>query len=787
LPLLQDKSNAYAPHLCVTAEGVFALHPAKGITKKRNTKPALLGLQGVEMTNNQITRVLLLSTAMQLLAVGGFAAQAQDTGTVALETIVVTAEHRVERAQSTPLSITALSGDRLESQGVVNIGALSTEVPSLHSDSSGQVFLRGIGSTNLNETGDPAIAAQIDGIYLARAASLNALFFDLNRVEVLRGPQGTLYGRNATAGVINIITNRPNTEALSGSASLQYGNYDALQASGVVNIPVTDTLAIRGAFQTSRHGSYTKNTNPLGSNANDQDDNGGRLSALWKPVSWFDWYISVDVLHRGGYAAFNASSNSSAAVDLVTGSPEHPRTINSPLATNMDDMYQGLTSEMNFEVGPGRLTYLTGYRTERRDERGQNLQNNDTYFATSFHNREHELTNELRYAIELENFHWVTGLYSFDEHNSIDFRVGSPSAWLTSGTIRQFLQPKVGAESQAIYSQATYDLTSKLHLTAGIRYTKDHKYRYGHIYLINAGSGAVASTVTTENANFKYDNLSWRGGVSYDIDENIMAYFNMATGYKAGGYFDGDQSSLGDLISYRPEKLQSYEGGVKSQFWNNRIQLNVTAFLYAYHDFQVSSQVMIGTPAQQAGATVNAQRARIWGFELENKTLLTDADEFDATISYLNGRYTEFYLLNGDSFSNAGLAATAARIPANFSNTKMANSPTWSGTISLQHDFRVSTGDLIARVQSHFEADNWLEYHHFSGTLQPGFTRTDISLEYTPKDSRWSISAFIRNIEDDAVKTYALPEVPSTAATPSVYSVQYAAPRLFGVRVNANY
>jgi iron complex outermembrane receptor protein len=702
-----------------------------------------------------------------------------------VDDIVVTAQRRSETALRTPLAITAVRGEELTSRGVTSLATLSALAPSLHADSSGQTFMRGIGSTNLNETGDPALAIQLDGIYLARVAALNGVLYDVSRVEVVRGPQGTLYGRNATAGAINIINNRPVIGELSGQVALEAGNYNSLKANGFGNIPISDSLALRVAIQTVSHGAYVKNKNPAGNNAYDQDDKAARVSLLYKPSDDFNIYLAADTLRRGGLAGFTANSNSSAVVDEVVGVPAHPRTFNSPIVTNQDDRYYGAVGEMNWRLGPGTLTFLSGYRTERRDERSRNLQANDTWNAIRYLNRESTFSNELRYGFNAASFQGVVGLYSFNERNSVNLRSGTPAAFFASpgAGAREFDSPYVRARSRAIFGQGTLTVAPGLRITAGGRSTWDRKARTGTINTVNGYTGALISLVGLNYADVKFTNFSWKAGLEYDLAPQVIVYANAAPGYKAGGYFDGDGRVVNN--QFKPEHLMSYEAGLKGRLLDNALTVSMSGFLYDYRDFQVSSQVLVG--GQPAGATVNAQKARLWGLELEGQLRPTPNDQFGFTLGYLNAKYTRFDLPNGDSFSNAGLPASAPRVPVSFTGTTMANSPRFNGTVNYQHIFDLG-GDskLIPRAEVHFESGNWLEYHHFASSFQKGWTKTDLTLTYQA-GSKWSLAAFVRNLEDANVKTYALPSVPATVSPVTVTSIMYAPPRLIGMRASVNF
>lgn len=712
------------------------------------------------------------SFAAAMSSTSTYAQVGEDDAPVALEEIIVTAERRSENLQKTPLAVTAVTGEQLESQGINNLADLGAQVPGLQTGPSGQVFLRGVGSTNLNETGDQAVAYHIDGIYVPRAQSAAALFYDVERVEVLRGPQGTLWGRNATVGAINVISRRP-TNSFEGSASVDAGNHGSVIMNGTLNVPVSDMLAFRAALQTNRHDGYIDNINPNVNDGYDQDDRSARVSMLFKPLDTLSIYLSADYLRRNGAVVVTGGSNSSAAILERVGfaSDVWKQTFNIP--TSMNDKYSNLTSEVNWEVAGGTVTYLGGYRTEKRDEYAQSYQANGTSQPTWFVNDESAQSHELRYAGDVGRFKWVTGLYYFAEKNNVDFRVN-----LYSGTGRQFYQPFVRARSSAAFGQGTYSVTDTLRLTAGVRYTKDHKARIGQINVLT--NGVATSVATINQADYDWNATNWKVGVDYDLTPSAMAYFNAGTGYKAGGYFDGLPPN-----SYEPEKLMAYEAGVKSRFFDDRVQLNASAYLYDYQDFQVSSQIFL-TPTIPAGATVNAEKARIKGLDLESKFSLTANDRLDLTLGWLNARYTSFYLPNGDGFSNAGLAATAPRVPVDFSGTEMAKAPEWTVNLGYEHSWDLGSGaTLSARVQSHYESHKYLEYHHFAFNEQDAYTKSDLSVTYAAPEDVWSLMAYVRNIENDEVKTSAFP-LP-LAGGPQYTASMYAPPRLYGARVSVKF
>ncbi|MEE3623856.1 TonB-dependent receptor [Nitrospirillum sp. BR 11752] len=690
-----------------------------------------------------------------------------------LEDIVVTAERREETTQRTPIAITAFSGDTLQQRGVSSSTDLNNMVPGLAVGNNGgsvQIAIRGIGSTNDTEVGDPAVAFNVDGVYMARSRAAIGALYDVDRIEVLRGPQGTLYGRNATAGSINVITKRP-SDKFEGNASLDYGNYNSLQTSGMLNVPLTDTLAVRAAFQTSRHDGYTNNGRS--SNFNDEDTQAGRLQIQLKPSETFKALLSLDVFHEGGVGYANGPIGQYAKF----GSPyTFPMSADGSL--NHTNKGVGLTTD--WDLGFATLTYVGSYREDTDRTHGGSTQSgtcqapSGPYCAsTIFRSDENQTSHELRLANSDGPLKWVAGLYYFKENNDVLFAL-DPVAGITS---LAFVQPKVSEESKAAFAQATYSLTDSLRVTGGLRYTEDAKARtgateaFGHI----VGNTYVGgSALYLNDADLSWNSTNWKAGAEYDLAPDSMLYASVGTGYKAGGYGDGQPPNNNP---YQPEKLTAYEVGLKNQFMDKRLQLNLTGFYYDYRDFQVSA---IGQVAGQASTvTVNAGTAEVYGVEVEGAALLTGSDRVDGSVSYIHARYTDFILATGDVFHPNSAAV--------YTGNRLAKSPEWTINLGYQHMWDLASGAMItARVDSVYVGDQNLDYRNFAVTEQKAYTKTNLSLAYDDADRRWRVMAYVRNLENNAVLVVANPDT-NGSGNRLAGSGAYAPPRTYGVRVSANF
>jgi len=689
---------------------------------------------------------------------------------VTIQEVVVTAERRAETVQKTPLAITALTPESLRTLGVTSATSLNSLVPGLEIGGNGggslDIFIRGIGSTNDTEVGDPAVAFNVDGVYMARSRSANGLFYDIDRIEVLRGPQGTLYGRNATAGAINVITKQP-TDSFAGAASVEVGDYGEFLTSGMVNVPVYDKLSLRAAFQTSRHDSYSDN------GYNDEDSQAGRVQALFKPTDNFSALLMLDRFQSGGVGAVSAPLGE---YSLAGDSPYH-FAVSAPGSNRQVD--QGVTLTLNWQLSFATLTYVGSYREDDVNLIQGSADNTALgcvaatggapCTSTNFQSREDSTSHELRLAGSTDRLKWVAGLYYFHEHNNV-FAGIYPIAGINS---LAFVQPDVSEESKAAFAQATYSVTDRFRLTGGLRYTDDTKARTGATMAFGSVVGysyVGGFPLYLNNASYQWRKVNWKAGAEYDITSTSLAYASVGTGYKAGGYGDGPPS---DNHEYGPENLTAYEVGVKNTFLDHRLLLNLSGFYYDYEDFQVTGLGVVA--GQPSSVTVNAQKAELYGVELEGAAVLTEHDRIDGNVSYLHSDYTKFVLAGPDSFGRT-----------TYTGEPLAHTPSWSLNGGYQHTFDLGEhGRLTARLQERYVSEQNLDYHNFAVTRQGAYSKTDLTLTYDSPDRKWDVMAYARNLENRAVLVYAAPDAQNANSLGG--SGTYAPPRTFGVRADARF
>jgi len=674
-----------------------------------------------------------------------------DDGAAVLEEVVVTAQKRAENLQSVPVAVSAATGEELQRQGVIDVMALQNIAPGVQVSSTAlgqQISIRGITSTNSTEVGDPAVAFHADGVYQGRPRSSSGAFYDIDRIEVLRGPQGTLYGRNATAGSVNLISSKPKQDVFEASAGLETGNYDLFSATGMVNVPITSELAFRTAFKTYEHSGYTDNS--PSKDANDDDSRAARAHLLWAPTE------SISVLLSGDYydnSRIGAQSNPlpiagdayTFPIDNTAGNPHN------------DQKQHGGSLTFNWDVGPGTLTYIGAYRDDELISTGPSSTSAVPAAVTL---RQNQQSHELRMGGETGALKWLGGAYYYDEGQSVDVAIPiGPS-------VLGFIQRPVKAESYAVFTQETYSITPELRLTGGLRYSKDKKSRLGGVYVDGI-------QISPNIAADEWNATNYRVALDWDVTDASLLYGSVTTGYKAGGYMDGVPPN-----TYGPEHLTAFEVGSKNRLADDRVQLNLSGYYYDYKDFQVTSLGLLfpdNPSSPVVSRTTNAKKAVSYGAEAELIFLVTQRDRVNASASWLHAKYDDLRLSSVDLFGNT-----------DYSGNRLVGAPDYSATLGYEHTWVFSSaGSLAARGQMQYTAEQDFDYRNFALTRQGGYTTANANLVYTSADERWSLELWGRNLTD---KTYLVSAAPDTnPANQNTGTGYLAVPRTYGARVAVHF
>lgn len=740
-----------------------------------------------------------------LLAAHGLAAQQADEGVPA--EIVVTATRTETPASKTPVTLTVVTGEELYSAGVTDPTQLDDLVPGVSLDrgiSGVQITIRGVTSQDVSEKGDSSVAFMLDGIDIARATAQDVSFFDLARVELLRGPQGTLYGRNTTGGVINVISQKPQLGQFSASFDGTYGDYDTQQGTGVLNFPVSEHIAIRAAMNYDRRDNYVRAGAGWEAPLDPFKDNlSGRISALFDldrgelilrsdyssqrgvPVSVVpasNFYSNFDISpptpastarltpdYTGSGRSANALMTLNSAFPFPAGSP--------PPLDRADDSW-GIMADFSYDTGWMKVNYLGSHRGMVQDDDGASVFGYSFApgilppFASANHvgTSQWQTTQELRFSSTgAGRMNAQGGFYYFEEENYLDTIYHSGPDLLIFVTDPD---APVKAESWAPFGQATYGITDTLRLTGGVRYTHDMKSQGGASDIcLSTACTAPGDSVSPNIAKGTWGRTTWRGGVDYDLNGASLLYAVYSTGYKAGGFNDGCASGTSGcpaalglphyVLYYKPETLTSYEAGLKTRLLADAVHMNLAAFHYEYGNLQL---LHLNSSATESEVT-NAAQAKVDGIELESILNPTPSDRFELDDYWLNARYANYPIVG----------------TLNWSGRKLDRSPTDQGMLAYTHTFRLSNGgDFDARIHCRISDHYFLsDYNVFDQFRVPGFVKTDLLVVYRAPRERWYLQGFVNNIENRITVTY--------IAVSGLANAQFADPRTFGGRVGVKF
>jgi len=742
---------------------------------------------------------------------------------VQLEEIVVTAQKRSEVLSKVPIAISAFDQKSMEKVGTTSLSESTSLVPNLQS-STGGLAIRGIGTTSISSTA-PTVAMHVDGIYNDDDARGRTSQWDVERVEVLRGPQGTLYGRNATAGVVNFITAKPSEEFEAfGDVSYRNGNEKLLRL--VVNQPVSETLGLRLAASYTQGDGLQKNPVPGETNGGVVDYGLARLAARWTPTDAILWDANVEYTkddNEPGVAQedwYASKPNRQTAIVYPSGrSPKevapYPPGVEqfgsfAERNRNNADTYS-LRSSLRYEFNEQwALTWLTGH--SRRDNRfnshnlplvqvDHTLRGNDSRLESSVQSHELDLN------FEGEAVRGVGGLYYFRKKSREDRIL---HLWTPSGSAGPESPPQMEqaidlaeqsfapnySQSQAIFGQLTFDVAEQLRLTGGLRYTRDQselgagrqifcpfaEYRDPDDppsltcqLLDQSGAfGGIFGPSPLPAAKRDWEALSWKLIADYDITPDLLSYATVSTGYKQGSI--ASRSARG-VEPVEPETNTNYELGLRAQLFDGAANLNLTAFWMNYVDLQVStSRLVNGAPAL---ALANAAEARIRGIEAELSWQLTEHDRIDSYITYLDAVIL--------SWPNAPDPLRGAAFVFDAAGKHPSGAPEWTFRLGYTRNVDLgSWGTLTPTLSTYYASESYAHYTNGPQDVNAAYWRSDAFLRYDTPERRFSVDLFVNNIEDHQTKAYVfafLTEATDTEPGGGVQWAFYTPGRIMGLRL----
>lgn len=686
-----------------------------------------------------------------------------DASSVQAADIVVTAQKRSERLVDVPIAITAVAGEQLASSGVTATQQLGQVVPGLRLDLSGgfsQPTLRGIGSSVAGPGLSASVATYVDGIYRPSQLSSNFELADIESVQVLKGPQGTLFGRNATGGAILVTTRDPSfTTDVRGKIS--YARFNDIRTSLSASTGITDQIAVGISGQYRHTDGFVTNIFTGDDDFGKADNWNIRGKVLFNASDAVSFLLTlehnqIDDNSSNAYNAYQgrASANdpavvaaldpSGAAVDIPT--QRGVVSLNAPTAFKVNTDRATLRSK--FELGSMTLTSYTGYQDEKVTIRQDYDATRLVQFESFFQPKQKTFSQEFNLASDTNGpLSWVAGLYYFWDDSNFPFY----NARFDNSPVVNVFDIGVKTESWAAFADATYDVTDRLHITLGGRYSKD-KLRE-HFEFIGAVPRTEAST--------SFDSFTPRAVIRYGLADNSNVYASVSKGYKSGAY----NAAGGSTDPVDPEKITAYEIGFKTS--QARWRLETSAFYYDFKNLQVNRF------QGAASVLVNAASARTYGADLQFVGYVTDRLQIQLGGAYTNAQYKDFPAAPG--WAGTGFPGDPIRpVSIDAEGFQMLRAPKWTGNASVTYDQPLAGGTLTLFGSYYRTSRFFFDAAH--SAKQGGYGLLAARATWKAPGDRFSIGVFGENLTDTKYITQILFE-------PQAVLQQYGTPRQYGVEL----
>lgn len=731
----------------------------------------------------------------------GQSALAQD---LAIEEIVVTAAKRSQSIQDVSTSVTAFGEEDLALGGIEDVSRLEHMVPGLRFGQSGhevRLAMRGTRTNNVGTEAEQVVGIFEDGVYVPTTTQALGAYVDVERIEVLRGPQGTLYGRNTFGGTINIITNEPSFEGIEYNVSGLYGAYGRYRVEGMLNLPLSDTFAVRLAGLSDTHDGYIENTNQPGTadDLNDKDMQFFRATLKWQPTDTFDASLRVASstvdsngsaiwgyqqiggyvggVYRQGhqYAPADASDNFDQGpwkVSRNLASLADVESTSTTLSLNWDWNFATFKVIYNFTDFEGQQQYDSDY-----SDGGDPLNNG----FTGWDSEQETWSAEVQLVSNTEgSLEWMLGYYYYELTANWNWNALENGQWIEPYWDRQgdYVSDSVG-----YFANASYSLTDELRVIGGLRYAEDTKGQRDPL------DWSVWPPVPRpgDGEQGEWDKTLWKAGIEFDMNPDLMVYGVASTGYRAGGInFIAD----GVPLSYAPEEVTAYEAGIKSTLQEGRLVVNAAAFMNQYRDMHAQSFIYLGgggvSEFTENGGELDAQ-----GLEVEIKWLPAENWDVNGWVSFLDAEFGEYNVSK-----LAGLGDADGRQDLNDPQRPLlslegwapALSPEFSAGVQIGYDIVLGNGSVLTPfLQTTFTGKYYAHDVNVPGVDQDSHTKSDLRLIWTSANSRIQAQAFVLNLEDEAVLNRVVVFNPGGTVDLASLQAHWNNPRTWGVSVTYSF
>ncbi len=724
------------------------------------------------------------------------------------EEIIVTAEKRDESLQDLSQAVTVLSSEDLDNRQIssfVDISAIAPGVNVAKNEGFKTVItIRGVGyETNQNAIATPSVSYHLDGIYIASPYSLQTEFMDLERIEVLRGPQGTLFGQNSTGGAINVITSAPSLDESTSYGDVTFGDYSLLKTRASFNRPLNESVAVRASFITNKRDGFTDNLS-TGQDLDDADSISARVRLLYQPSDTFRANFTAQI--------FDENRNGSAQKGLLDTTP-NPRELRQDSQTEHKLEASLYSAVFEWDFDAYSIKSLTSYQEDDILVRRDNDRNDAAYLAPFAQlpseydpetNKQTTITHEFNIVSAepyMGKLDWIAGFFYLDTEIDISIRERLDFAYdgfdpivvsevlAFGGDVGFISDSKPERESMSIYGQGTWNHSDTLRSVFGIRYTEDEVYSEVTNYFGRLG---------TDILQVDGSKMTTRLVIEKDLDENRMIYASLSKGYKPGGsnLTYGREDVVAPIVvlpTFEEEVVDAYEVGIKAELPGGRTRINSAFFYYDYEGLQYQAT----DPELYQGGVNNIAESEIYGAEIELSTFITDSMILDASMSWIETEITadHFALDNvqSDIATNALLAqglnqfsdqvqiARAAEI-TNVKGNELAKTPNFTANLSLTWQRYIENwGEMSNSLQYTYRGD--FKHRMFNNPLTdmvPDYEVIDLVMGYLPdsnSDLKYEIVA--KNLTDEDGTNARFTDVFGVGAT----GVELIGPRQIMLRV----
>jgi iron complex outermembrane receptor protein len=673
-----------------------------------------------------------------------------------IEQIVITAERRESTVQDTPVSISAFDADAMKRQGISGPADLHLHVPGFFYTEGGgnspitQIAIRGVGNENVTSGGDPGVAYHFDGVYLSRPTAAAAQLFDAERIEVLRGPQGTLYGRNATGGSINVISKKP-TEEWDALADFSYGNYSSIRARVAGGGPITDWLKFRVAAVRESHDGFLKNVAAnsfcLDGKCNDIDEQdvwAFRTHVLLQPFEGTELLFTMQYhWDEGAAGQYRNDPNTFLTSPFPFSSDKRKIRQDIDTELDMESKFFRLGLDQDLELGsyPLRLSAFISYNENLWTQVADNDFSEQPWTFTTWTEPSEQWTGEVEIASAGDSrFNWILGFFGLSEKAGITFLFTD-----SNPAVFPFRFDSLGefnSHSYAGFAEGSFDLT-QLTFRLGLRVTSDRKEKSSLFSFTALGAppcpcppGPFAPFVSDPQSD-KWLRLTGRFVVEFRPTEEQMIYFSASKGYKGGGSLGSNP--LQDNI-YDPEDIWAFEIGAKTRWFDDRIQANLAGYYNDYDDLQVFILTGFGAHIE------NAAKAKVGGIELELVAVPFDGLQLDSAVSWNHAEYSEY------TSADPVPAALGGAITSDQSGNRLNRTPEWSVNIGGQYSLALGDSTLTPRFDWHFQSETFFRPYGLARDRSPSWDQWNVRVTWDapPMDAgRFSVQLYMTNVENN--------------------------------------